>query len=71
VTRAEHLAWAKQRAFEYVEAGDLSQAVTSYLSDLSKHEDLCGFTNHAVAGAELLRNRAPAWAIGQWIEEIK
>lgn len=37
MTRAEHFAWCKQRAVEYVERGELANAVTSMLSDLSKH----------------------------------
>jgi hypothetical protein len=37
LTRAEHLQWAKARALEYVEAGDLANACASMLSDLSKH----------------------------------
>lgn len=36
-TRAEHVAWCKQRALKYVEQGSLVTAVTSMLSDMSKH----------------------------------
>lgn len=39
MTRAEHLAWSKQRALEYVERGDVSNAFTSMISDLGKHEE--------------------------------
>lgn len=39
MTRAEHLAWCKQRAMEYVAAGDYDQAVASMLSDLGKHPE--------------------------------
>ena len=39
MTRAKHLAWCKQRAMEYVNAGDFNQAVASMLSDLSKHPE--------------------------------
>ena len=35
--RVEHLAWCKQRALEYVDAGDIQQAFTSMASDLNKH----------------------------------
>ena len=38
-TRTEHLAWCQQRALEYVDAGGFTQAVTSMLSDLSKHPE--------------------------------
>jgi hypothetical protein len=39
MTRAEHIAWCKQRALEYVERGDLQNAVVSMLSDLRKHPE--------------------------------
>jgi len=39
MTRAEHLAWAKQRALEYLDKGEASNAVNSMLSDLGKHEE--------------------------------
>lgn len=39
MTRAEHLTWAKERALEYVDAGDLSTALTSIASDLNKHPE--------------------------------
>lgn len=38
MTRAEHLAWAKERALEYVNAGETKNAVASMISDLGKHE---------------------------------
>jgi len=44
MSREEHLEWAKKRALEYLDAGDLSQAFTSMMSDLKKHPDL---ENHA------------------------
>ncbi len=40
MTRAEHLAWAKQRAIEYANAGDLQNAFNSMASDLNKHPEL-------------------------------
>ena len=39
MTRAEHLAWCKQRALEYVDKGDLHNAFASMASDLNKHEE--------------------------------
>ena len=39
MTRDEHLAWCKQRALEYVERGDLTNAYGSMASDLGKHPD--------------------------------
>lgn len=39
VTRAEHLAWCKERALEYVDAGDYRTAWASMTSDLGKHPE--------------------------------
>lgn len=38
-TRAEHLKWCKDRANEYLELGDKNQALASFMSDMSKHEE--------------------------------
>jgi len=38
-TRAEHLAWCKERALAYVEQGDLNNAFASLISDLRKHPE--------------------------------
>jgi hypothetical protein len=38
-TRDEHLEWCKQQAHEYLDQGDIHNAVTSMLSDLSKHPE--------------------------------
>jgi hypothetical protein len=73
VTRAEHIAWCKQRALEYVDRGDLNQALASMLSDLGKHSETA---NHPAAGLALpmvmlpgsqsiVRNPA---AMRKWIE---
>lgn len=39
MNREEHLKWAKDRALEYVEKGDLKNAWASMVSDLGKHEE--------------------------------
>jgi phage terminase small subunit len=39
MTRAEHLAWCKQRALEYVSKGDMNNALASMASDLGKHPE--------------------------------
>ena len=38
-TRAEHLEWAKKRALEYCDRGQLQRALDSLISDLSKHPE--------------------------------
>lgn len=50
MTRDEHLTWCKKRALEYVEAGDLAQAVISMLSDIEKHPELKCNAYLAMAG---------------------
>jgi|EndMetStandDraft_4_1072995.scaffolds.fasta_scaffold887729_2 hypothetical protein len=39
MTRAEHLAWCKARALDYIASGDVQGAMLSVMSDLSKHDD--------------------------------
>ena len=41
-TRAQHLAWCKTRALEYVEAGNVQDAFASMASDLQKHPETAG-----------------------------
>jgi hypothetical protein len=52
-TREEHLAWCKQRAHEYLDRGDLLDAVTSMMSDLDKHPEF-GKTNPFLAMTGML-----------------
>ena len=40
MARAEHLQWCKDRAIEYVNAGNLDDAFASMVSDLRKHDEL-------------------------------
>ena len=35
----EHMAWAKDRALEYADKGDVANAIASLRSDLGKHPD--------------------------------
>jgi hypothetical protein len=37
-SRQAHVSWCKQRALEYVDRGELANALASMLSDMSKHE---------------------------------
>jgi hypothetical protein len=41
-TRAEHLAWCKMRALQYVDRGDVNNAFASFCSDLNKHSGTRG-----------------------------
>lgn len=38
-SRQEHLNWAKSRALQYVDRGDLQNAFASMASDLKKHPE--------------------------------
>lgn len=42
MNRAEHLAWAKQRALEYADRGEVAYAISSLQSDLGKHPETAG-----------------------------
>lgn len=42
MTRADHLAWCKQRALEYCDKGDVGQAFASMASDMDKHPETAG-----------------------------
>ncbi len=39
LTRQEHVEWSKNRAREYLDAGDPRQAFDSMASDLNKHSE--------------------------------
>jgi len=39
MTRQQHLDWCKKRALEYLDKGDVQEAVTSMMSDMQKHEE--------------------------------
>lgn len=54
MTRQEHLDWCKKRALEYVENGDVQQAVASMLSDLEKHSETAGHAGSQIGVMLLL-----------------
>ncbi len=68
-TRAEHLQWCKDRALEYVEQGDTTNAFTSFMSDMSKHDETA---NHMALemGTMLLigGHLSTPHEVKQWIE---
>ena len=53
MTRSEHLQWCKERALEYVEQGQLADAITSFASDYGKHEE-CGEINPHLMSAGIM-----------------
>lgn len=48
MNRQEHLEWCKERAYEYLDDGDVGNALASIMSDIGKHPET---QNHA--GIEL------------------
>jgi hypothetical protein len=45
-TRAEHLAWCKQRALEYADAGDVASTLASMRQDMELHPQTAGSYAH-------------------------
>jgi hypothetical protein len=50
MTRDEHLAWAKQRALEYADRGEVAYAMSSLTSDLGKHPETAGHSGVELMG---------------------
>lgn len=70
LTAAEHIAWAKGRALEYVDAGDLTNAISSLISDLQKHP---ATLHHKVAARAMdgyVLALSGADAVRQWVERF-
>jgi hypothetical protein len=42
MTRAEHVAWCRERALEYADRGETALAMASLISDLGKHPETAG-----------------------------
>jgi hypothetical protein len=65
MTRSEHTEWCKARAREYLDMGDVKGAVTSMLSDMSKHPETRGIAEKmAPVGLLYLMNRDDTGARG-------
>lgn len=54
MTRSEHLQWAKDRAKEYIDKGDVTGAAASFISDMNKHDDLRDHVALPLMGAMML-----------------
>jgi hypothetical protein len=59
-SRAEHLAWCKQRALAYLNEGDLVNALASMGSDLRKHPE-----TDTQAYAQLIGMMGPSYVINK------
>jgi hypothetical protein len=68
--REEHLEWCKQRAREYLDAGDLENAITSMGSDLGKHPEL-GCNPFLLMQGALYAQDGDRAAVQRWIEGFR
>jgi hypothetical protein len=73
MTRAEHLAWAKERALIELEANGPACGIASFTSDLTKHPALAGDQDlmRRVWSTSIQAAIAGKPAVRQWIEETK
>jgi len=69
-TREEHLAWCKEQALEYLNRGDLQNAVTSMGSDLSKHPEL-GCNPHLLMLGGMYAMDFDTEGVRKWIEGFR
>jgi hypothetical protein len=69
-TREEHLAWCKERALEYVDRGELRDAVASMGSDLSKHPETKQSSTLMLLGIHCVLNGDVA-GTRRWIEGFR
>lgn len=61
--------WAKKRALEYVDVGDLNQALISMMSDLSKHEETKNHSGIMLTTMLMMSGKLrDAWAVRKHIE---
>jgi hypothetical protein len=67
-TWAEHLAWCKQRALEYVDRGELAAAVSSMISDLGKHPDGRKEIYDVLTMAGMMEVQNGPSAVRHWVE---
>jgi hypothetical protein len=67
-TREEHLAFAKSRALQILDSGDVAGAHASMASDLTKHEAWQGPAFVFIFAAGMLDINRGAEAIRHWIE---
>jgi hypothetical protein len=68
--RDEHLEWGKERAREYLDAGELSNAVASLGSDLAKHPELKPNPHLFLLRRMRALDGGPA-AVRAWVEDFR
>lgn len=70
-TGSEHVTWAKDRAMEYVDAGDPVNALASLFSDLRKHPDTVDHAAIELGGMLMLAGHLSTLTeVREWIEGV-
>jgi hypothetical protein len=69
-TREEHLEWCKERAREYLAAGDLSNAVASMASDMRGHPE-CGVNEFLLAAGMIHVMNFDEREVRRWVEGFR
>lgn len=68
MTRAEHMAWCKQRALNELQRSGPADGVASMLSDLGKHDETAAVANGPIAMLGMMEIRNGPEAVRRWIE---
>lgn len=56
-TRQEHVEWCKQRANQYIDAGDITNAYSSIASDLQGHPETANHVGIQLGMMEMMAGR--------------
>ena len=70
-TREEHLAWCKQRALEYVDAGKLDEAVASMASDMNQHPGTRHVSDVMLRVGLLYLDQGDPQKVRMWVEGFR
>jgi hypothetical protein len=74
VTRDEHLEWCKQRAREYLDRGELADAVASMGSDMDRHPEtrMAGEKMGTLIYVAMIRiTEGDVQGVREWIEGFR
>lgn len=65
--REEHLEWCKKRALEYLDQGDVRNAICSMMSDMRSHPETEGMNQAILALGLLIATREDMIEARRWI----
>lgn len=68
MTRGEHLALCKKRALQYLQIGEVQNAVASMMSDLTKHPETANLMEGGILGMMGLSSMNSAGEARRYIE---